>query len=207
MNDIETLIVLVAAAIVLVRLADLVSIPYPIVLVLGGLGIGFIPGGPNLHLEPEIVFLVFLPPILQSAGYWASPRELRAELLPLTWLVLGLSLVTMAAVAVVAETVIPSINWAEAFVLGAIVAPTDPVSAIATFERVGISNRVATLVEGESMVNDAVALVSFKVAVVAVVSGAFTAADCPRRPGLERDRRSRDRPGARLDRVEGDRAT
>jgi monovalent cation/hydrogen antiporter len=174
-NDIETLIVLVAAAIVLVRLADLVSIPYPIVLVLGGLGIGFIPGGPNLHLEPEVVFLVFLPPILQSAGYWASPRELRAELLPLTWLVLGLSLVTMGVVAVVAETVIPSINWAEAFVLGAIVAPTDPVSAIATFERVGISNRVATLVEGESMVNDAVALVSFKVAVVAVVSGAFTA--------------------------------
>ena len=174
-NDIETLIVLVAAAIVLVRLADLISIPYPIVLVLGGLGIGFIPGGPNLELEPEVVFLVFLPPILQSAGYWASPRELRAELLPLTWLVLGLSLVTMGAVAVVAETVIPSINWAEAFVLGAIVAPTDPVSAIATFERVGISNRVATLVEGESMVNDAVALVSFKVALVAVVSGVFTA--------------------------------
>ena len=90
------------------------------------------------------------------------PEELRAELLPLTWLVLGLSLVTMVAVAVVAETVIPSINWAEAFVLGAIVAPTDPVSAIATFERVGISNRVATLVEGESMVNDAVALVSLQ---------------------------------------------
>jgi CPA1 family monovalent cation:H+ antiporter len=174
-NDIETLIVLVAAAIVLVRLADLVSIPYPIVLVLGGLGIGFIPGGPNLQLQPDVVFLVFLPPILQSAGYWASPRELRSELLPLTWLVIGLTLATMVAVAVAAETVIPSINWAEAFVLGAIVAPTDPVSAIATFQRVGISDRVASLVEGESMVNDAVALVSYKVALVAVVSGAFTA--------------------------------
>lgn len=175
MNDIETLIALVAAAIVLVRLADLVAIPYPIVLVLGGLGIGFIPGGPNLHLEPDVVFLVFLPPILQSAGYWASPRELRSELLPLTWLVLGLSLATMVVVAVVAQTVIPSINWAEAFVLGAIVAPTDPVSAIATFDRVGVSDRVTALVEGESMVNDAVALVSYKVALVAVVSGAFTA--------------------------------
>ena len=174
-NDIETLIALVAVAIVLVRLADLAAVPYPIVLVLGGLGIGFIPGGPSLELEPDVVFLVFLPPILQSAGYWASPRELRAELVSLTWLVLGLSLATMTAVAVVAETVIPSINWAEAFVLGAIVAPTDPVSAIATFERVGISDRVATLVEGESMINDAVALVSFKVALVAVVSGAFTA--------------------------------
>ena len=175
MNDIETLIALVAAAVVLVRFADLIAIPYPIVLVLGGLGIGFIPGGPNLELEPDVVFLVFLPPILQSAGYWASPRELRTEIVPLTWLVLGLSLATMVVVAVVAETVIPSINWAEAFVLGAIVAPTDPVSAIATFERVGISDRVSTLVEGESMVNDAVALVSYKVALVAVVSGAFTA--------------------------------
>jgi monovalent cation/hydrogen antiporter len=174
-NDTETLIALVAAAIALVRLAEVIAIPYPIVLVLGGLGIGFIPGGPTLELEPDVVFLVFLPPLLQSAGYWASPRELRAELVPLTWLVVGLSLATMIVVAVVAQTVIPSINWAEAFVLGAIVAPTDPVSAIATFERLGISDRVATLVEGESMVNDAVALVSYKVAVVAVVSGVLTA--------------------------------
>jgi monovalent cation/hydrogen antiporter len=174
-NDIETLIALVAAAIVLVRLADLASIPYPIVLVLGGLAIGFIPGGPSLELEPDVVFLVFLPPILQSAGYWASPRELRAELVPLTWLVLGLSLATMVAVAVVAENVIPSINWTEAFVLGAIVAPTDPVSAIATFERIGVSDRVAALVEGESMINDSVALVSYKVALAALVSGALTA--------------------------------
>jgi len=174
-NDIETLIALVAAAIVLVRIADLVAIPYPIVLVLGGLGIGFIPGGPSLQLEPEVVFLVFLPPILQSAGYWASPRELRAELVPLTWLVLGLTLATMVAVAVAAQAVIPSISWAEAFVLGAIVAPTDPVSAIATFERIGVSDRVTTLVEGESMVNDAVALVSYKVALAALVGGALTA--------------------------------
>jgi Na+/H+ antiporter len=174
-NDIETLIALVAVAVVLVRLADQIAIPYPIVLVLGGLGIGFIPGGPSLELEPDVVFLVFLPPILQSAGYWASPRELRAELAPLTWLVLGLSLATMVAVAVAAEAVIPSINWAEAFVLGAIVAPTDPVSAIATYERIGVSDRVSALVEGESMVNDAVALVSYKVALAALVSGAITA--------------------------------
>jgi CPA1 family monovalent cation:H+ antiporter len=177
MNDIETLIALLAVAIALVRLADLISIPYPIVLVLGGLGIGFLPGGPQLQLEPDVVFLVFLPPILQSAGYWASPRELRAEIAPLAWLVLGLSLVTMACVAVVAQTVIPSINWTEAFVLGAIVSPTDPVSAIATFERVGVSDRVSTLVEGESMVNDAVGLVAYKVAVAAVVSGAFSTSE------------------------------
>jgi Na+/H+ antiporter len=174
-NDIQTLIVLVAAAIVLVPLADRIAIPYPIFLVLGGLGIGFIPGGPSLELEPDVVFLVFLPPILQSAGYWASPRELRAELAPLTWLVIGLSLATMVVVAVAAQTLIPSINWTEAFLLGAIVAPTDPVSALATFERIGVSDRVATLVEGESLVNDAVALVSYKVALAALVGGALTA--------------------------------
>jgi CPA1 family monovalent cation:H+ antiporter len=177
MNGIEILIALVAVAIVLVRLADLISIPFPIVLVLGGLGLGFIPGGPQLELEPDVVFLVFLPPLLQYAGYSASPRELRAELAPLTWLVLGLSLATMACVAVVAETVIPSINWTEAFVLGAIVAPTDPVSAIATFDRVGVADRVSTLVEGESMINDAVGLVAYKVAVAAVVSGAFSTSE------------------------------
>ena len=177
MNDIEILIALVAAAIVLVRLADAIKIPYPIVLVLGGLAIGFIPGGPTLELQPDVVFLVFLPPLLQSAGYWASPKELRAELVPLTWLVLGLSLATMVAVAAIAQLVIPSINWAEAFVLGAIVSPTDPVAAIATFQRVGVTDRVATLVEGESMINDAVALVAYKVAVVAVVTGTLTAGE------------------------------
>jgi CPA1 family monovalent cation:H+ antiporter len=176
-NDIEILIALVAAAIVLVRVADAISIPYPIVLVLGGLAIGFIPGGPTLELEPEVVFLVFLPPLLQSAGYWASPKELRAELVPLTWLVIGLTLATMVAVAAVAQAVIPSISWAEGFVLGAIVAPTDPVAAIATFQRVGVTDRVATLVEGESMINDAVALVAYKVAVVAVVTGTLTAGE------------------------------
>jgi monovalent cation/hydrogen antiporter len=174
-NDIEILIALVAAAIVLVRFADAISVPYPIVLVLGGLAIGFLPGGPSLQLQPDVVFLVFLPPLLQSAGYWASPRELRAALVPLTWLVIGLTLATMVAVAAIAQAVIPGINWAEGFVLGAIVAPTDPVSAIATFERVGVTDRVATLVEGEAMVNDAVALVSYKVALAAVISGTLTA--------------------------------
>lgn len=175
MNSIETLIALVAVAIVLVRLADLISIPYPIVLVLGGLGIGFLPGGPKLDLQPDVVFLVFLPPLLQSAGYWASPRELRSELIPLAWLVIGLTLATMVIVAAVAQAVIPGINWAEGFVLGAIVSPTDPVSATATFERLGISDRVKLIVEGESMVNDAVALVSYKVALAAVVGGTLTA--------------------------------
>ena len=91
----------------LVRFADLVAIPYPIVLVLGGLGIGALPGGPQLELDPDVVFLVFLPPLLQSAAYWTSPQELWAELAPLTGLVLGLSLGSMLVVAAVSQAVIP----------------------------------------------------------------------------------------------------
>jgi Na+/H+ antiporter len=176
-NDIELLIALVAAAAVLVRIADAISIPYPIVLVLGGLGIGLIPAHTEIDVPPEVFFLVFLPPLLQSAGYYASARELLAERWPLTGLVLGLSLTTMAAVAVVAHEVIPGLGMGEALVLGAILAPTDPVAAIATFERVGVSDRVALLVEGESMLNDSVGLVAYKLALAAVVSGTFAVAD------------------------------
>jgi CPA1 family monovalent cation:H+ antiporter len=174
-NDIESLIVLVAIAVALVRLADLVSIPYPIVLVLGGLGIGFIPGDPQFSLDPDVVFLVFLPPILQAAGFWSSPRELKSEAGPLSALVIGLTLTTMVVVAGVAQAVIPGLGWGESLVLGAIVAPTDPVAAIATFDRLRVSSRVALLVEGESMLNDATALVAYKVALAAVVTGTFAA--------------------------------
>jgi len=173
MGDLEFLFVLLLAATVLVRVADAVGVPYPVVLALGGLGIAFVPGLPDLQLEPEVVFLVFLPPLLHAAGWQASPRELRAEIWPLTLLSLGLVLVTMVAVAIVAHHAI-DLPWAAAFVLGAIVAPTDPVSAAATFSRLGVPDRVAVLVEGEAMINDASALVAYRVAVAAVLTGAFS---------------------------------
>jgi monovalent cation/hydrogen antiporter len=176
-NEIELLIALVAAAAILVWIADRIAIPYPIVLVLGGLGIGLIPGVTDIHVEPEVFFLVFLPPLLQSAGYYSSAQELRAEFWPLGGLVLGLSLATMAGVALVAEAMIPELNTAEALLLGAIVAPTDPVAAITTFSRVGVSDRVALLVEGESLFNDAVGLTAYRVALAAVVSGTFSVVD------------------------------
>jgi Na+/H+ antiporter len=176
-NDIELLIALVVAAALLVRIADAIAIPYPIVLVLGGLGIGLIPAHTEIEVDPEVFFLVFLPPLLQSAGYYASPRELRAELWPLSTLVVGLSLTTMAVVAITAEAVIPQLTIGEALVLGAILAPTDPVAAITSFSRVGVSERVTVLVEGESMLNDAVGLVAYKVALAAVVSGTFAVGD------------------------------
>jgi Na+/H+ antiporter len=176
-GDIEFLILLLAAAAVLVRLADRISIPYPIVLVVGGLAIGLIQGLPDVDLDPDVVFLVFLPPLLLSAGYYASPRELKAEILPLALLAVGLVLATMGAVAVVAHEIVPGMSWEAAFVLGAIVGPTDPVSATATFSRIGAPARLRLLVEGEAMINDGTALVAYRVALAAAVEGTFSAGD------------------------------
>ena len=157
------------------RLADLAAIPYPIVLVVGGLAIGLVPALPDVELEPEVVFLVFLPPLLHAAGYRASPRELKAELRALSYLAISLVLATMVAVAVVAHALVPGLSWPAAFVLGAVVAPTDPVSASATFTRIPVPERVSLLVEGEAMLNDATALVAYRLAVAAALSGTFAA--------------------------------
>jgi monovalent cation/hydrogen antiporter len=177
LGDIEFLILLLAAAAVLVRLADLISVPYPIVLVLGGLAIGLVHGLPDLVLEPDVIFLVFLPPLLHAAGWYYSPRDLRTQVRPLALLALGLVLATMIAVAVVAHAVVPGMSWEAAFVLGAIVGPTDPVSATATFARLGAPQRVRLLVEGEAMINDATALVAYRVALAAAVEGTFSAGE------------------------------
>ena len=177
MPEIEFVIVLLAAAAVLARLAELISVPYPIVLVVGGLAIGLIPGLPDLELDPDVVFLVFLPPLLHAAGWNSSPRELKAEIRPLALLSIGLVLVTMVAVAVLAHAIVPGMSWEAAFVLGAIVGPTDPVSATATFSRIGAPRRVRLLVEGEAMVNDGTALVAYRVALMAAVHGTFSLGD------------------------------
>ena len=177
MGDIEFVILLLAAAAVCVRLAEFIHVPFPIVLVLGGLAIGLTPGLPELELDPDIVFLVFLPPLLFSAAWYASPQELAAEARPLALLAVGLVLATMAAVAVLAHAIVPGMSWEAAFVLGAIVGPTDPVSATATFARIGAPARVRLLVEGEALINDGTALVAYRVALVAAVEGTFSAPD------------------------------
>ena len=161
------------AAAVLVRFADLVSVPYPIVLVVGGVAIGFVPGLPHIELEPEAVFLLFLPPLLHFAGFSASPQELRTAAAQLVSLTLALVLVTMCVVAVVAHAVL-DVTWAEAFVLGAILGPTDPLSAAATFSRLGATERVTLAVESEAMLNDAAALVAYRLAVGAALAGTFS---------------------------------
>lgn len=175
MDDLEFLFLLLLGAAGLVRLADLVRVPYPIALVLGGLGVGFIPGLPAIELAPEVIFLVFLPPLLNAAGFSASPQALWAEAGALAFLAIGLVLLTAGAVALVAHAVVPGLSWEASFILGAVVAPTDPVAAAASFGRMGVPDRVALLVGGEAIVNDATALVAYRVAVAAAVSGTFSA--------------------------------
>jgi Na+/H+ antiporter len=173
LGHLEYLFALLLAAVLLVRAADLVHVPYPIVLVLAGLGVALVPGLPDLELDPDVILLVFLPPLLMSAGWYSSPRELRAESRALGGLALVLVLGTMAAVALTAHALVDGLPWAAAFVLGAVVAPTDAVAAVATFSRVRVPDRVSRLVQGESLINDATGLTAFKVAVVAATTGTF----------------------------------
>jgi CPA1 family monovalent cation:H+ antiporter len=173
MHAIESLILLLGAAALLAQLARTLKVPYPVFLVLGGLVIGFVPGLPALKVLPEVIFLVFLPPLLNYAAFFSSPRELRTHLRPIALLAIGLVLFTMAAIALVAHYLI-GMPYAVAFVLGAILAPTDPVAAQAVFRRLGVPGRVGTIIEGESLVNDGTGLIAYRIAVAAVVTGVFS---------------------------------
>jgi CPA1 family monovalent cation:H+ antiporter len=164
---------LLAIAALLVA-APALHVPYPILLVLGGLALGFIPGVPTLQLPPELVLIAFLPPLLYSAAFFTSLRELRENIRPIGTLAVGLVLATMTAVAVVAHAMVDDMSWGAAFVLGAVVAPTDPLAASAIMHRLGVPRRAITIVEGESLVNDGTALVLYRVAVTAVVAGTFS---------------------------------
>jgi monovalent cation/hydrogen antiporter len=168
------LLALMVAVAALSIVARAVNLPYPILLVLGGLVMGFIPGLPDIELPPEFVLVLFLPPLLYYAAFFSSPREMRADLRAISLLAIGLVLATTAAVAVVAHALIGGLPWAAAFALGAIVSPTDPLAATSIARRLGVSRRLVTLLEGESLVNDATGLVAYRIA-VAAVGGSFVA--------------------------------
>lgn len=175
-QDMIVLFALVAAGTGLLAIAPRLRIPYPILLVLGGLALGFVPGIPTIELPPEIVLVGVLPPLLYSAAFFTSLRDLRANARPIVLLAVGLVGFTTVAVAVVAHEV-AGLAWAPAFVLGAIVSPTDPIAATTIAERLGIPRRLVTVMEGESLVNDGTALVAYRFAVAAVVTGHFSATD------------------------------
>src|SRR4051812_25346136 len=165
---------LLLAIALLAQLAGRFDVPYPVFLVAGGLAIALIPGIPRLRLEPDVVFLVFLPPLLYAAAFTASPRDLRAQAGRIALLAIALVVLTVVVVAAVARVVLGELSWPMAFVLGAVLAPTDPVAATAVFRRTPVPERVAVVVEGESLVNDGVGLSLYRTAVGAATAGAFS---------------------------------
>jgi monovalent cation/hydrogen antiporter len=157
-------------------LANWLKVPYPIPLVIGGLVLGLVPGIPDIQLNPDLVLLVFLPPLLYSSAFFADLRALRADARVISFQAVGLVLATTATVALIGHEVI-GLPWAMSFALGAIVSPTDPAAATAIMRRVGAPRRMVNVLEGESLFNDATALVAYKVAVAAAVGGSFSAGD------------------------------
>ena len=177
MHEIDIVLVsLLGSVVVLGTIARLIGIPYPIVLVIGGLVMGFVLGPDDtVTLDPELVLVLFLPPMLYSSAFFANLQDIRAGIRVVTVNAVGLVLVTMCTVAVVAHAVVDDLSWPVAFVLGAIVSPTDPVAATAIAGRLGVPRRVVTIVEGKALINDATALVAYKVAVAAILTGTFSA--------------------------------
>jgi monovalent cation/hydrogen antiporter len=153
-----------------------VGIPYPIVLVVGGAAFGFVPGIPEITLNPNIVLVVFLPPLLYSSAFFTNLGDIRANLRTVTINSVLLVLATMVAVALLAHALISGMTWGAAFALGAIVSPTDPLAAATIMRRLDFPRRLISGIEGEGLFNDATALVAYRVAVVAVVDGTFSLA-------------------------------
>jgi CPA1 family monovalent cation:H+ antiporter len=178
---VEFLIALLALVAILARAANALDVPYPVFLVLGGLAVGLVPGTPKVELEPDVVLLIFLPALVYYASFYMSARELREHARDIAGLAVGLVLTTMVLVAVVAHELVGHLSWAEAFVLGAILAPTDPVASTAIFSRLRAPQQLTTIIEGESLINDGTALVAFRVALGAIGAGSFSLASA----GLE----------------------
>src|SRR6266571_4799063 len=158
-------------------LARRLSVPYPIVFVIGGALFGFVPWLPEVKLDPQVVLVVFLPPLVYGASIFANFNDFRANLRTLTRSTVGLVLATMCAVAWAAHALVPGLPWEAAFVLGAIVSPTDPLAAAAIMRRLDAPRRLVSGIEGEGLFNDVTALVAYRVAVAAVVAGSFSLAE------------------------------
>jgi CPA1 family monovalent cation:H+ antiporter len=177
MGQAELLIAgLLVAVAGLSTLARVLSVPYPIVLVIGGALFGFVPGMPEVKLDPEVVLVVFLPPLVYSAAFFSNLGDIRRSFRGILMASVPLVIATMCAVAWVAHSLIDGMSWAAAFSLGAIVSPTDPLAAAAIMRRVGAPRRLVSVIEGEGLFNDATALVAYRIAVAAAVGGSFSLA-------------------------------
>jgi monovalent cation/hydrogen antiporter len=169
------LVSLLVAVAGLGALATRVGIPYPILLVVGGLVMGFLPFLPRVELEPEIVLVIFLPPLLYSGAFFADLRALKSDARVISLLSIGLVIATTVTVAAATHALVGDLPWAACFALGATVAPTDPIAATAIARRLGVPRRQINILEGESLLNDASALVLYKIATGVITGGTFSA--------------------------------
>jgi len=170
MHEVSTVLVLLCIVTLLAFLTRNWSIPYPTVMVLVGVAIALIPGLPNVQLTPEVVFLIFLPPLLYAAAWQTPFHDFRKNLRPIAMLAIGLVLVTTLVVGWVAHALFPGMPWAAAFALGAIISPPDAIAASAVTQRLRVPRRIVVILEGESLLNDASGLVAYRVA-IAVAAG------------------------------------
>lgn len=175
-GQLEIMLILLGIVGVLAVLAERIRVPFPIMMVLGGIVIALIPRLPEVSLDPDLVLVVFLPPIVYSAAYAFPWPDFRQNLKPILLLAVGLVFATMTCVALVAHWLIPGITLAGAFVLGAIVSPPDAAAATSVLHKLRIPPRLANVLEGESLVNDASGLVAYSLAILAVTSGTFSLA-------------------------------
>jgi Na+/H+ antiporter len=174
MRQLETFLGLVIAATILAALARRVGAPYPVFLALGGALLAFVPGAPTFTVPPELALALFIAPVLLDAAYDASLRDLKDNWAPITSLVVFAVGLTTAAVAIVAHTLVPDIHWAAAIALGAVVAPPDAAAATAVLRPLRPPHRIMTILEGESLLNDASALLIYRVALGAVAANGFS---------------------------------
>src|SRR5262245_11308024 len=174
MGGLEQLLVLFVAAVILAAAARRVGAPYPVFLSLGGSLLAFLPGAPSFAVPPDLALALFVAPVLLDAAYDASPRDLRDNWAPVTGLVVCAVGLTTAAVAVVARMLVPAMPWAPAIALGAVVAPPDAAAATAVLRQLRPPHRILTVLEGESLLNDASALLIYRLAVGAVVTNGFS---------------------------------
>jgi Na+/H+ antiporter len=173
MEDFKIVVFILAILISLTAIANKRKLPFPVLLVAAGLIIGFVPQLPDLALDPEVVFVILLPPLLYDAASKTSWHEFRTSIRPISALAITLVFFTTVAVAVTAHFLIPGFSWPLAFVLGAVVSPPDAVAASGIIKGLGLNKKVITILEGESLVNDASALIAYRYAVTAVTTGSF----------------------------------
>ncbi|TRW24307.1 Na+/H+ antiporter [Flavobacterium zepuense] len=173
MENYTVVLFILAIMIGLSALADKIKLPYPILLIIAGIGIGFAPSVPKIEINPEIIFLIFLPPLLYDAAFNIPLKDFKTHINTIGTLAISLVFLTTVGIAAVAYYLVPGMTWPLAFVLGAILSATDAVAAMSITKGLGLSHKTNTILEGESLINDASALVAYRFAVAAVTGTAF----------------------------------